>query len=72
MLANFTLQQKYNPLKEKISRKIKIPVYYTGLMENATVSIKGAKPFIKKLNRVYEIEIEISIEAENYTWITIE
>jgi len=62
----------YNPLKEKISRKIKIPVYYTGLTENATVSIKGANPVVKKLNRNYDIEISVTIEAEDYTWITIE
>ncbi len=62
----------YNPLKEKISRKIKIPVYYTGLTENAIISIQGAKSFIKKLNRNYEIEIEVAIEPENYTSITIE
>jgi hypothetical protein len=62
----------YNPLKEKISRKIKIPVYYTGLTGNATVSIKGTKPVVKKLNRNYEIELDVVIEAENYTWITIE
>ena len=62
----------YNPLKEKISRIIKIPVYYTGLTENATISIKGANPIVKKLNRNYDIEISVTIEAEDYTWITIE
>jgi len=62
----------YNPLKERISRKIKIPVYYTGLTDSAAVSIKGAKSFLKKLNRNYEIEVPVVIEAENYTWITFE
>jgi hypothetical protein len=66
------LMMLYNPLKEKISRKIKIPVYYTGLTENAVMRIQGAKSFIKKINRNYEIEIEVAIEPENYTWITIE
>lgn len=62
----------YNPLKEKISRKITIPLYYTGLTKNAIIKIQGSSPVIKTLNRNYEITITVTIEAENYTWVTVE
>ena len=36
----------YNPLKEQITRNIKIPLYYTGLTTSATISEKGKNPEI--------------------------
>lgn len=62
----------YNPLKEKITRTIKLPLYYTGLTDVANVREKEAA-FIKyNLNRNYEIELSFSIEPENYTWYVVE
>jgi hypothetical protein len=70
------LQQKgllmvYNPLKEKITRKINVPLYYTGITDKAVVKIKDLNPFLAKLNRKYEIELTLSIDPENYTWVII-
>ena len=62
----------HNPLKEKITRTIKVPLYYTGLTDKAIVSIKDSKPTAFKLNRNYEIELTLSIEAESYNWVIIE
>lgn len=62
----------YNPLKEKIVRTIKVPLYYTGLTENATISEKEGKRVLKQLDRKYEIEVNITMEPESYTWYTIE
>jgi hypothetical protein len=75
--VNPSLKQKgllmvFNPLKEKITRTIKMPLYYTGLMETATVKIKNLNPVTKKLNRNYEIELTITMDAESYTWISLE
>jgi hypothetical protein len=72
-----SLQQKgllmvYNPLKEKITRTINVPLYYTGLTDKAVVKIKDSNPFLAKLNRKYEIELTLSIEPENYIWVIIE
>jgi hypothetical protein len=72
-----TLQQKgllmvYNPLKEKITRTISVPLYYTGLTDKAVVKIKDSNPFLAKLNRKYEIELTLSIEPESYNWVIIE
>lgn len=62
----------YNPLKEKITRTIKVPLYYTGLTGNATIAEKEGKKIVKQLNRKYEIELNISMQPESYTWYTIE
>jgi len=62
----------YNPLKEKITRTIKVPLYYTGLATTANVREKDgtAKKYI--LNRNYEIELSFTIAPESYTWFVIE
>ena len=75
--VSHSLQQKgllmvYNPLKEKITRTINLPLYYTGLTDKAVVKIKDSNPSLAKLNRKYEIELTLSIDPENYTWVIIE
>ncbi|MBS1936107.1 MAG: alpha-galactosidase, partial [Bacteroidetes bacterium] len=76
MHVNPQLQTKalimlYNPLKEKISRTIKIPLYYTGLTTTALISEKGGVAKKYSLNRNYEIELSFSIAPESYTWFVI-
>ncbi len=62
----------YNPLKEKITRTVKIPLYYTELSSLASLSEKGSPAKSYKLNRNYEIELTFSIDPESYTWFVIE
>jgi hypothetical protein len=62
----------YNPLKQKITRTILVPLYYTGLTDTAVVKVRDSNPSILKLNRLYEIELNISIEPESYNWVIIE
>jgi hypothetical protein len=62
----------FNPLKERITRKIKLPLYYTGLKDEARLSFESGKSFLVKLNRKYEIEVTISLEAESYTYLLIQ
>jgi hypothetical protein len=66
------LAMLYNPLKTSIRRKITLPLYYTGLTENATIKVAGATPRSYPIDRDYEIEIEVEIPAEGFTWLTIE
>ncbi|SHM76121.1 alpha-galactosidase [Mucilaginibacter sp. OK098] len=75
--VNPQLKQKgfamlFNPTKEKITRKIKLPLYYTGLSTTAAVKEKDKAASIYSLSRNYEIEVTVTIEPENYTWLTIE
>jgi hypothetical protein len=61
----------YNPLKEKITRTIKIPLYYSGLTTVASVREKNGTSKTFSLNRNYEIELPVTIAAESYTWFVI-
>ena len=74
---NPALKQKgfvmlYNPTKEKMTRTIKLPLYYTGLTD--TVMIKDKEGILKKykLNRDYEVEFTFTIEPDTFTWFTVE
>jgi len=74
--VNPSLQQKgfalfYNPTNEKITRTIRLPLYYTGLTDTVTISEKDARPVNATLNRNYEATITISIEANSYNWYVI-
>ncbi len=62
----------YNPTKEKMTKTIKVPLYYTGLTSAATFKEKGGIPKTYRLNRNYEVELTFTIEPENYTWFTVE
>jgi hypothetical protein len=62
----------YNPLKEKITRTIKVPLYYSGLKTVAAVREKNGTSKIYSLNRNYEVELPVIIQAEGYTWFVIE
>lgn len=62
----------YNPLKEKITRSIKVPLYYTGLKTTATFLEGGKVKRIMKLNRDYSADMTFTIAPESYTWFVIE
>ncbi len=75
--VNPSLKQKgfvmlYNPSKEKITRTIKLPLYYTGLTKSAILKDKTGDVKKYLLNRNYEIELNFSIEPDSYTWFMIE
>jgi hypothetical protein len=62
----------YNPLKESITRNIKLPLYYTGLTGKVTIAERGLHPVVKTLNRTYEVLLHFTVAPESYTWFTIE
>ena len=72
LLKQKGLLMVYNPLKQKITRNIYVPLYYTGLTDEAVVKIGDSNPLLIKLNRNYEIELTISIDPESYNWVIIE
>ena len=71
-LKNKGMLMLYNPLKEKITRTIKVPLYYTGLTSVAKVMEKGKAAKSYTLNRNYEIEYTCTLAPESYTWVLIE
>ncbi len=66
------LAMVYNPLDEPVKRKLTLPLYYTGLTETARIREKDGKPKTYQLNREYEVEIMVEIEAHSETWFIIE
>lgn len=70
-LKNKGLLMLYNPLGEKITRTIKLPLYYTGLTSTAIVNKENSAK-VYTLNRNYEIELTFSIEPNSYTWMVIQ
>jgi len=74
--VNPNLEQKglamfFNPTDKEITRKISLPVYYTSLTETAQIAVAGENSKSYKLSRDYKIEVEISIPAQGYQWLTI-
>lgn len=61
----------YNPLKEKITRTIRVPLYYTGLTGQAVFKEKGQNPRVLQLDRKFEVELTFTIEPEDYTWFLV-
>lgn len=62
----------YNPTKERITRTINVPLYYTGLTSSATFKEKGVTAKKYTLNRNYEVSLTVTIDPESYTWFTVE
>ena len=77
MHVNASLREKglfmlFNPTQEAITRTIALPLYYTGLTQQAI--IKDAKGIAKKytVNRDYTIDFTFTIPADSYSWYVIE
>ena len=62
----------YNPLDNTITRRIKLPLYYTGLTTVARIREKENKTQVYHLNRDYSVEITVTIAPHSYTWLVIE
>ncbi|WP_080058545.1 alpha-galactosidase [Spirosoma aerolatum] len=62
----------YNPLKTRMTRTIKLPLYYTGLRQTAQIRQGEGKAQPYTLNRQYEVELPVTIEPESYGWWVIE
>jgi hypothetical protein len=61
----------YNPKNEKITRKIKVPLYYTGIQEKAILTDKNGKKTICKLDRQKDIEMNVQIDANSFTYFVV-
>lgn len=62
----------FNPLPEKITRRIVVPLYYTGLTDTARLRVEGGGPVSYRLNRSYEIELTVTLEPGKTWWGVIE
>ena len=62
----------YNPLKEKITRTIKLPLYYTGLTQKAKIKEKDGVASTYVLGRDYTVKLHFTLRPGSYTWFVIE
>jgi hypothetical protein len=62
----------YNPLKQKITRTITLPLYYTGLTGKASIREKDGVAVQYSLARDYSVNLKVSLQPESYTWLVIE
>ena len=61
----------FNPLNKSITKKLKVPLYYTGLTDLAMVQLKDGNFREYQLDREYNIEIEVSVDQHSFTWVLI-
>jgi hypothetical protein len=66
------LAMVYNPLDVDITRTLTLPLYYTGLVENALVREQDGEPRKYPLNRRFEADVTLTIRAQGMTWLTIQ
>ena len=61
----------YNPLPDPITRRIRLPLYYTGLTDSAVIHHEDGSSETLPLARDYSIEVSLQIPARSRTWLTI-
>lgn len=62
----------FNPTKQKITKTIRVPLYYTGLQKYAEIREEGRASKTFKLSRNYEVELPVTLAANSYSWWVIE
>ena len=55
-----------------IRKKIIVPLYYTGISDEARLREQENQASTYELNRNYEIEIEVEVAPNWYNWYVIE
>ena len=62
----------FNPLDEPTTKKLRIPLYYTGLVESAVVRVDDRNPKTIGLLRDGSIDLEVTVAAGGHSWVTFE
>jgi hypothetical protein len=61
----------YNPLNEPIQRRIKLPLYYTGLTNRAVIRWADGRSETLTLARDYSVEVTANVPALGRVWLTV-
>ncbi len=62
----------YNPTDKRIKKEITLPLYYTGLTDQASIRVTNGEPVSYSLNREYEITIPVEVDAHDQIWVIVE
>jgi hypothetical protein len=71
-LKEKALAMFFNPTDREMVRTIKLPLYDTGLSKTASIREQEGRAKKYKLDRDYNITLEIRIPANGYTWYVVE
>ena len=71
-LAERALAVLYNPLPEPIERRLRLPLYYSGLTSKCVVHFENGTSQTVVLARDYSAELTLKIPAHSRTWLTIQ
>jgi len=66
------LAMLYNPTRTVQQMTLKLPLYYTGLSETAKIREKEGEPKQYKIDKNYNVEIPIQMEAKSVSYLVIE
>jgi hypothetical protein len=58
----------YNPLRKKIVRTLRIPVYYTGLTERVSLKDMSGRASVLKVTRDYHVLLPVEIPPRGYAY----
>ncbi len=61
----------YNPLNEPIQRRIRLPLYYTGLTNRAVIRWEDGHAETLALARDYSVEVTAEVPARGRVWLTV-
>ena len=61
----------YNPLDEPITRRLTLPLYYSGIRGKAKVQEQEGKTKTYRVDKNYSISLEISIPANGYNYFVL-
>ena len=71
-LSERALAVFYNPLEQPIERRIRLPLYYSGLTDKAVLRYENGSNGSLHLARDYSAEVKVTIPARGRTWVVIQ
>ncbi len=62
----------FNPLPHEVSQKLRVPLYYTGIADQAVIRRQGGDREEVSLDEQRGVWISLTLPANGYAWYTIE
>ncbi|MDR9853130.1 hypothetical protein RJP21_05885 [Paenibacillus sp. VCA1] len=71
-LAHRGLAVVHNPLDEPLRTTLRLPLYYTGLTDAASIREREGTPVFYELDRTFHAEVPVTVAGKSMTWLVIE
>ncbi len=66
------LAMVYNPTDKRVSTRLKLPLYYTGLTDRAIIREKEGRAALYQLDRNYNVSVPVRMQPKSITWFAVE